>query len=125
MSRLVLCSLVAAAVVGRSAAGEPPPCTLSVMPRVALAPLTTIHITTHVDEPAKVYTASLILLDSFGEIRRSQLWEGRDAAARVSRTLETDWKTLHLGDGAYEVQLVTSVRSCGARQHIEVGGSRP
>lgn len=104
------------------AAPSPSPCTVSVEPSISIAPLRYLRITTHLADPAHWHIATLYLVDEVSEVTRDQLFEGADMAAHEPRTRITEWRTLAVGEGVYEVQLVAAVGSerCVARRTVEV-----
>lgn len=102
--------------------GRATPCTLAVTPQVSQAPLRYLRLTTHLDDPPHWWAGTLFLVDDDGEIARSQLFEG-DMAQHEPKTRVTEWKTLVLEEGEYEVQFIVVTRDgerCEVAQRVEV-----
>lgn len=99
-----------------------PPCTISVTPSISISPLRFLHVTTHLDDPTHWWLATIFIVDADGEIDRHQLFEG-DMALHEPKTRTTDYNSIFLVAGEYEVQLVAATREgerCVAKQHLEV-----
>lgn len=106
-------------------------CKVAVSPRLAMAPLNTIRVTTTI-EPLEVLVggqsrrqwreAKVWLLDEMGELTSTTLFEG-DRADTAPRTTQFLWKSLFLAPGTYDVQLkVAGIGGifCSAFERLEV-----
>lgn len=105
----------------------PSPCAVKADPRLSLEPLTFIRVRTTIEQNPQVWRSAYItLVDELGEITTGTIFEG-DAAAYAPRTKQTEWKSLHLPAGRYEVVLqVNGVggQTCVARSPVlEVHGT--
>src|SRR5438067_11644072 len=128
-SSIVMGPLAAILALTMALPSRPPTCTIKVAPTVSLAPLRYIRITTSIEpdvdaDGLRIWAVADVVMDAENTFRTSRLFEG-DSAAVAPKTIQTEWKSIVVGPGEYEVWLQVHGRQgqhCEARARIKVGG---